>query len=252
MSHLMRVLIVATTIILLSPRIGHVEEPAANAIAGGVDPKLLKALDAPASIELVELSLRDAVDALKIAQGVEIQLDYKSLAEAGVSSDTPVTTSLTGISLRSALHLLLSPKDLEFVADKETLLITTRKAAEKWPVAACEGGKNPAKLVANAEVKIKKALDAPARFDFVDTPLSEVVNQVKLNYGIEVQLDWKALHDANVPADKPLTKSAKEVPLKIALRQILADQGLEFVVQPQYEVLLITDAKTAKQINSGK
>ncbi len=73
--------------------------------------------------------MQDAVDYLKDLHSIEIQLDTKALEEAGIGSDTPVTRTLKGISLRSALRLMLGAMDLTYVIKDEVLLITTTDVA---------------------------------------------------------------------------------------------------------------------------
>ncbi len=69
--------------------------------------KIEEALKQPTQIEFVETPLKDVVDYLKDLHKIEIQLDSPALKEAGVDESTPVTKNLKGISLHSALKLLL-------------------------------------------------------------------------------------------------------------------------------------------------
>lgn len=93
--------------------------------------KIRKELSEPTTMEFVETPLQDAVDYLKDLHGIEIQLDKRALDEAGVGADTPVTHALKGISLGSALRLLLGnmPTPLTFVVRDSVLMITTPEAA---------------------------------------------------------------------------------------------------------------------------
>ena len=52
------------------------------------------------------------------------------MKEAGVDESTPVTKNLKGISLRSALKLLLDELQLKYVVHNEVLLITSPAKAE--------------------------------------------------------------------------------------------------------------------------
>ena len=61
---------------------------------------------------------------------IEIELDTRSLEDAGVNEASPVTRGLQGISLKSALNLILGELDLDYVVDNEVLLITTKEEAE--------------------------------------------------------------------------------------------------------------------------
>ena len=70
------------------------------------------------------------IDFLKDLHNIEIQIDNKALEDAGAGTDTPVTKNLRGISLRSALRLMLGPMDLAYVIKDEVLLITTKEKAD--------------------------------------------------------------------------------------------------------------------------
>ncbi len=97
---------------------------------GPAEKKIHDALDQDTTMEFTEMPLQDAMDYLKDLHGIEIQLDSKALEEAGIGSDSPVTLNLKGISLRSALRLLLNPMDLTSIIKDEVLLITTKEKAD--------------------------------------------------------------------------------------------------------------------------
>ena len=90
-----------------------------------------RALSESTSIEFVETPLSDVVEYLKDLHKLEIQLDTKVLENEGVGSDTPITRNIKGISLRSALKLMLGSLDLRYVIKNEVLLITSQKAADE-------------------------------------------------------------------------------------------------------------------------
>ena len=73
--------------------------------------------------------MKDVVDYLKDLHHIEIQLDGPAMKEAGVEESTPVTRNLKGISLRSALRLMLDQLRLTSVIHDEVLLITSRAKA---------------------------------------------------------------------------------------------------------------------------
>ena len=98
--------------------------------AGSAEAKIIKALDEPTEMDFVETPLKDVIDSLKSRHGIEIQLDTKALTDAGVTADTPITKSLKGISLRSALRLMLAEHELAYIIDHEVLLITTADVAK--------------------------------------------------------------------------------------------------------------------------
>jgi hypothetical protein len=65
---------------------------------------------------------------------IPIILMSQKLSEAGVHLDTPITKNLHGISLRSALHLMLKDLELTFIVRDEALIITTPEDAEAHEV----------------------------------------------------------------------------------------------------------------------
>ena len=92
--------------------------------------KIEEALKQPTQIEFVETPLKDVVDYLKDLHKIEIQLDTAALKEAGVDESTQVTKNIKGISLRSALKLMLDDLQLKYVIHNEVLLITSPAKAE--------------------------------------------------------------------------------------------------------------------------
>jgi len=97
---------------------------------GGAEQRIFDELNRTATIDVVEMSLKDVVTYLSDTHGIPIVLSSKKLDEAGVSVDTPVTKSLRGITLRSALRLLLKDLELTYVVRDEVLQITTPEDAE--------------------------------------------------------------------------------------------------------------------------
>ena len=93
--------------------------------SGTAEAKILKALDTATDLDFDAVPLKDVVDTLKVRHGIEIQIDTKALTDAGHSPDDPVTVNLKGVSLRSALRLMLSAMDLNYYIDQQTLLITS-------------------------------------------------------------------------------------------------------------------------------
>ena len=97
---------------------------------GSSEERIFKELNNKATMEFIETPLKDAIQILKDTHGIPIELDVKKLEEAGVNIDTPVTKNLSGITLRSALRLLLNDLELTYVVRDEVLLITTPEEAE--------------------------------------------------------------------------------------------------------------------------
>ena len=83
------------------------------------------------------------------------------------------------------------------------------------------------------ETSIRTALDEKTELDFTDEPLSDVVHYLKQRHEIEIQLDNKALTDVGVGSDTPVTRAIKGITLRSALKLMLTDLDLTYVV-PQW------------------
>ncbi len=103
---------------------------------GSNEQKIYDALEKPVqNFEFTETPLRDVIAQIQDAQGIPVQIDTKAFEDAGLDLETPVTKNVSGISLRSALRLLLGDLDLTYLVKDEVLMITTKdKAAETMVV----------------------------------------------------------------------------------------------------------------------
>jgi hypothetical protein len=100
------------------------------------DASIRAALDQKTDIKFIEKPFSGVFDDLKQRHAVEIQLDLRALDDANIPRDTPVTKSIKGVTLRSALNLLLDDLDLTYVVQNGVLKITTKAEAQKlqnWP-----------------------------------------------------------------------------------------------------------------------
>ncbi len=140
-----------------------------------------------------------------------------------------------GCSARSPAAKSAAPRSSDEVAKSEVAADFAMPAAKFNAVDLAKRGE--------AEKKIEAALDAPTQLEFVNTPLSDVVDYLKKRHGIEIQLDKRALDDVGIGSDTPITKSLKGISLKSALRLILKEHGLTYAVSD--EVLQITTPEEA-------
>jgi hypothetical protein len=76
---------------------------------------------------------------------------------------------------------------------------------------------NPGK----AEKKIYEALDSTVdSLEFNETPLRDVISSLRDREGIPIQIDAKALEDAGIDLETPITKNLSGISLRSALRRI--------------------------------
>lgn len=131
----LRVALVAAAILIGKPLAAQEAKPDAEKGDAGrrqaiAQRHLRKALESPTTLEFIETPLKDVVDYLKDLHGIEIQIDQRALDGVGVSSDSPVTRNLKGISLRSALTLMLKELELTYCIQHEVIQVTTRDAVD--------------------------------------------------------------------------------------------------------------------------
>jgi hypothetical protein len=96
------------------------------------------------------------------------------------------------------------------------------------------------------EQQIYQALDERTECQFADTPLADVVDFFKAQHDIDIQIDFKAFQDEAVDASAPVSRTCRGVRLKSALRTILRDLNLTYVVRD--EVLTITTRSAADEM----
>ena len=97
---------------------------------GSAETKIFAALADDTRLEFIETPLTQVIEFLKDQHDINIEIDTKALDDIGIGSDTPITRNLRGISLRSALRLLLKDLGLTYVVRDEVLLITSPEEAE--------------------------------------------------------------------------------------------------------------------------
>lgn len=92
--------------------------------------RIAAALEQTTELDFADQPLSDVVDYLKQKHGIEIQFDHAALKAAGVGSDTPISRTLKGITLESALDMILGELALTSVIHDEVLLVTSTAAAK--------------------------------------------------------------------------------------------------------------------------
>lgn len=89
------------------------------------------ALQRPVPMEFSETPLHEVLNYLRDMLRIPIVVDHRGFDDVGVAPDSPITFALQGVSTRSALNLLLSPLNLDYVVTNEVLLITTSEKVDE-------------------------------------------------------------------------------------------------------------------------
>lgn len=95
--------------------------------------RILAALEDSTQVEFIETPLNQVTSFLREQHDISIGIDIRTLDEASVPTDAPITGNVKGVSLHAAIQYLLGPLDLTYTIDNETLWITTQRAAESRP-----------------------------------------------------------------------------------------------------------------------
>ena len=95
----------------------------------------------------------------------------------------------------------------------------------------------------NKEQRILDALEADVDLDYPETPLKEVIEDLKERFGIPIVLATKKLEEAAINLETPVTVNFKQISLRAGLRNMLGDLGLTYLIKD--EVMQITTPEDA-------
>jgi len=94
-----------------------------------------------------------------------------------------------------------------------------------------------------AAQEIQKALQRPARMEFIETPLNDVAEFLREQFQIPILLDKKSMEDQGVDSATPITMNLAGVSLQSGLKLMLQPLGLKHVIKD--EVLMVTTERKA-------
>ena len=100
----------------------------------------------------------------------------------------------------------------------------------------------PAQKLA-AEDAVNKALETAKDFEFIESPLLDVVDRLKEMYQIPIVIDEQAVEDSSVGTDRVIAYKASDTRLRSALNLMLPPIDLGWVVVDGY--LIITTRERA-------
>ena len=84
-----------------------------------------QALDEQAEVDAIDQPLIDVIRQLRDGTGQNFAIDLPALEEEGVTTSTAVSLQLRGVTLRSALKILLSEFNLTWIVENEVIKITS-------------------------------------------------------------------------------------------------------------------------------
>ncbi|WP_168565789.1 VWA domain-containing protein [Crateriforma spongiae] len=98
----------------------------------------------------------------------------------------------------------------------------------------------------DAERRIEQKLDEQSSFDFIETPLDQVREEISRQHDIPVVIDRRALEELGLSSDTPISFQIDNVSLRSALRLMLSEEDLAYTIKD--EVLKITTVDADEDI----
>jgi hypothetical protein len=144
------------------------------------------------------------------------------------------TKSRVAQSLKDAtIKLEQAEAEIKFLSEKA--IPAAKEEESKEPPKEVQAPQGPLVEEINKEFRTKTI-----KFEFVDTPLSQVIDYMKNDLKYPIYLDYKALGEVGTTSDTPITMDMPKTPLPAVL-QALQDQnqGWMFVIR-DYGILLTT------------
>jgi len=209
--------------------------------------KILSAIEDDTRLDFNETPLDQVMEFMGIIHDIPIQLDEPTLRAAGAGTDVPVTHDVKGITLHSALRLMLGQLGLTYAIRDDALVITTVKEGQRLAQLGIINAEEVGREFENGWTfrrfrdKCQIELLRNTRFQFTETPLPDVVAFLKEQHDILFVVDQRALAAAGIQPDVRCTLDVKDMPLGSALRKVLRDVGLTYVVEDEF--ILITKAE---------
>ncbi|MCH7726559.1 MAG: hypothetical protein IH991_08790 [Planctomycetes bacterium] len=194
--------------------------------------------------EEVEAQMRTEI--INVADIIEaLHGDYDTLVEVITTSVEPESWDEVGGpgSVEPYRGTLIVSQTQEVLEVIKSLLETLRAArkmahADKAPPVVSLQTLGAAHQPGQAEAAIEAALDKPWKLEFENTPLSDAAAAIDKAFEITTVIDVRALDTVGLGADTPISFSARNLTLRQALRHMLRDLELTFLIQD--EVLQIT------------
>jgi hypothetical protein len=133
-------------------------------------------------------------------------------------------------------------------ADNEKSLLAPSLQTEMPDAASAELCQCVDQRESAATKRIEQALNGPLHstgIEVADMPLEQVVMKIRDDYLIPVQIDGRALEEAGVGRDAPVSKNIRNISLRSGLKLMLEDLDLTWIIRD--EVLMITTKEVANR-----
>lgn len=204
-----------------------VDDPLGRASRLGqiADRHLYEALSKPAEVDFVETPLKDVADYVSDVYKINVSLNITPLADANISPDSPIDLRARHLNAGTMLVLICEPHGMAATYRWGTIWITTKDDAKNW---VDRTGLTdllnfpPPDASQHDRDMVRAALEKPAQFDFIDTPLQDVAQFLSDTYRVEFSIGEEFSEIKNVPTNSSL----RGVALRDALGAVCDHQRL--------------------------
>jgi hypothetical protein len=199
-------------------------------------------LDQRVSLEVVKTPLAEVLKGFSTDLNVPIEFSPETQrGKAAVDPQAPVTYQLKQLSLRSVLHLLLDPHQLEPVVQENGTLLLVPGTAE------LRAKRVESEVQQVARAKLREKWKTAVSGTFTGTPWKDVLAFQAMNVDCPILIDPRALVAAGVSDEEPIYLSHGAIPLKDSLKRILLPLGLQAVIQDEV-ILIVQHEPPAKPV----
>ena len=196
-------------------------------------------LEEEVSFDFIATPLVDVVAFLRNLKRINIVIDRRALANAG---EMDLTLRLDRVTFRDALHWICRLLDVRYTILEGAIWISSEKRLEALRQAP------KAVRVDSTDAPVLQALGEPVSFDFIATPLDDVVAFLRNLKKVNIIVDKKALAERK-DGDSDITLRLDGVKFGDALAWICRLQGLWYEVSDKV-IFISTEDKFG--IGSGK
>lgn len=96
-------------------------------------------------------------------------------------------------------------------------------------------------MMSQIERRIRATLDEETSIEFIESPLEDICDYLADFHEIAIQIDSRALEEAGLGPDMPITGNLRRVSLRSALNLVLTQHGLAWSIRDE-SVLITTEA----------
>jgi len=191
--------------------------------------RIMRALDRDVALRISGGQLTSMAEMLASQAHIPLKIDDAALKTAGIAPIEPLNLTISGsISLRSWYELILDQFGLEVVTGPEALLIVPAKRGKPRELS------EPQKRCA---ARIEEKLNQKVSFDFKDATLTQIAAHFEGKTGENFVLDPAGRRVRAIDPEATVTGSAKDIPLRQALDQLLKPLGLVPIVKAEVVVI---------------